>query len=217
LSGWDVMILSDQLIVRNYSSHEAWRPGPLTLEPTKSPPGPGPSGGQPSPAMSPQIQNALSAIVSCLSKYLLIGLFDIDALVLLLQPEPQRGLVAQVCERTGLNVQYAVDCLGGNGWDLGRAVANFEQVKVRIHIFDRRVVFIVFSRVHWDEKHLHRDSNFPFALKPSSSYHFFSNITVSFNATPSTLHIFHRAYVNEISIFDSYPPYDSSYIYLDTV
>ena len=37
----------------------------------------------------------------------------------------------QICQRTGLNVEYAVQCLEGNAWDVERAVANFEQVKVR--------------------------------------------------------------------------------------
>lgn len=50
--------------------------------------------------------------------------------VLFRQPEPQRSLVVQICQRTGLNVKFAVDCLTGNAWDLERALANFEQVKV---------------------------------------------------------------------------------------
>lgn len=32
LAGWDLEILSDQLVVRNYSSHEAWKPGPLLVQ-----------------------------------------------------------------------------------------------------------------------------------------------------------------------------------------
>lgn len=32
--------------------------------------------------------------------------------------------------RTRLNLQFAEDCLKNNEWDLGRALANFEQVKV---------------------------------------------------------------------------------------
>lgn len=32
MAGWDVEILSDQLVVRNYSSHEAWKPGPLLVQ-----------------------------------------------------------------------------------------------------------------------------------------------------------------------------------------
>ena len=46
------------------------------------------------------------------------------------QPEPQRSLVTQVCTLTRLNVRFAVDCLQNNGWDVDRAVANFELVKV---------------------------------------------------------------------------------------
>ena len=49
------------------------------------------------------------------------------------QAEPQRGLIMQVCQRTGLNAQFAVDCLQNNAWDLDRAIANFEQVKVSGH------------------------------------------------------------------------------------
>jgi hypothetical protein len=39
--------------------------------------------------------------------------------------------VTQICTRTHLNIQFAVDCLQNNGWDVERALANFEQVKVR--------------------------------------------------------------------------------------
>lgn len=35
-----------------------------------------------------------------------------------------------VCGRTGLNVKFAVDCLAQNEWDVEKAIANFEQVKV---------------------------------------------------------------------------------------
>jgi hypothetical protein len=42
----------------------------------------------------------------------------------------QRPLVLQICSRTGLNVKFAMDCLTGNGWDLDRAVGNFNEVKV---------------------------------------------------------------------------------------
>lgn len=48
------------------------------------------------------------------------------------QPEPQRSLVLAICQRTGLNVKFSVDCLEGNGWDLEKAAANFDAVKVRI-------------------------------------------------------------------------------------
>lgn len=32
LAGWQFVILSDQLVVRNYSSPEAWAPGPLKVQ-----------------------------------------------------------------------------------------------------------------------------------------------------------------------------------------
>lgn len=108
LAGWDVVILSDMLVVRAYSSHEAWRPGPLLVQagdaPSTSTPAAAPTALP--PQLPPQVQEALSRI-----------------------PEPQRSLVLQVCQRTGLNVEFSVQCLEGNGWDLDRALANFEQVK----------------------------------------------------------------------------------------
>lgn len=42
-------------------------------------------------------------------------------------------MVLHISVRTGLNVQYSVDCLTNNGWDVEKAFANFEQVKVRFH------------------------------------------------------------------------------------
>ena len=35
-----------------------------------------------------------------------------------------------VVVRTRLNLQFAEDCLKNNGWDVERALANFDQVKV---------------------------------------------------------------------------------------
>jgi nuclear RNA export factor len=77
------------------------------------------------PGMKADAEGALTAIVRhSLSIWSSDGYFG--------QPEPQRSLVIRVCQRTRLNVKYAVDCLAGNGWDLERAIANFEQVKVII-------------------------------------------------------------------------------------
>ena len=47
-----------------------------------------------------------------------------------MQPEPQRLLVLQISQRTGLNVRFAVECLQENGWVMEKALANYEQVKV---------------------------------------------------------------------------------------
>ncbi|EPT05658.1 hypothetical protein FOMPIDRAFT_1034303 [Fomitopsis schrenkii] len=104
-SGWDLMILSDMLVIRQYSSHDAWRPGPMRVQ-AGDPLSITPATAQPSAQSARSLQEMLAAI-----------------------PEPQRSLVMQICQRTGLNVEYAVQCLEGNAWDVERAVANFEQVK----------------------------------------------------------------------------------------
>jgi nuclear RNA export factor len=105
------MILSDQLVVRAYSSHEAWTPGPMLIQAVKSE-GSSSAPGLPSgPIISPQ------------------GLARMNQDLLALD-ERQRPFVMQICQRTGLTVKYSVDCLQNNGWDQERAIANFEQVKV---------------------------------------------------------------------------------------
>ncbi|KAK7044087.1 nuclear mRNA export, poly(A)+RNA binding protein [Paramarasmius palmivorus] len=120
LNGWDVVVISDQLMIRAYSGHDAWKLGPMVVQPepphriqhdksmkTEATPALNSSQGtQPIPTLPPDQQNALMTI-----------------------PEPQRSLVVQVCARTGLNVQFSVECLTGNGWDLEKAVANFNEVK----------------------------------------------------------------------------------------
>ncbi|KAI0040094.1 NTF2-like protein [Auriscalpium vulgare] len=108
-AGWGVEILSDQLVIRAYSSHEAWTPGPLLVQAPAAAPGlvPMPSAAfAPLPALSQPMQELLATI-----------------------PELQKTQVMQVCQRTRLNVKFAIDCLQGNGWNIDAAVANFEQVK----------------------------------------------------------------------------------------
>ncbi|KZT73128.1 NTF2-like protein [Daedalea quercina L-15889] len=103
--GWDLVILSDMLVVRQYSSHEAWRPGPMRVQ-AGDPLPPRVVGTSTNPQLTASQQDMLASM-----------------------PEPPRSLVMQICQRTGLNIEYAVQCLEGNAWDVERAVANFEQVK----------------------------------------------------------------------------------------
>lgn len=99
MKGWAVEVLSDQLTVRGYSSSDAWTPGPMIVQPVVA-------SKDSQPPSLPNLEAALASI-----------------------PEPQRAQVARLCQQTGLNVNFAVDCLQQNGWDHGKAVANFEQVK----------------------------------------------------------------------------------------
>ena len=74
-------------------------------------------------------------IFSCLKVYLFF-----------FQPEAQRNLVLQTCVRTGLNAKFAVDCLSGNAWDLERAIANFDQVKVGLRLVFCLIAYTCFDR-----------------------------------------------------------------------
>jgi nuclear RNA export factor len=48
------------------------------------------------------------------------------------QTDEQKSiLLGQLSEKSGLNQQFALQCLEGNGWDLERAWANFMELKVR--------------------------------------------------------------------------------------
>ncbi|KAJ7284540.1 hypothetical protein C8J57DRAFT_1288772 [Mycena rebaudengoi] len=103
MNGWDVVILSDQWTIRAYSKHDAWTPGPMLVQATLESNKPA----QSTPNLPPDQQVLLNSL-----------------------PEAQRPLVIQVCGRTRLNVKFALECLVGNEWNLERAIANFNQVKV---------------------------------------------------------------------------------------
>ncbi|KAF9007555.1 hypothetical protein BDQ17DRAFT_1422910 [Cyathus striatus] len=112
--GWEVMILSDQWVIRGLSSHEAWRPGPMLVQ------------AEPQSKVSRQAPRQQQAAFN------LSQLPAEQHSMLASLPEVQRNLVLQVIPRTGLNVKFSVDCLTGNGWDLERAIANFNEVKTTL-------------------------------------------------------------------------------------
>ncbi|KAI5120208.1 hypothetical protein M0805_006314 [Coniferiporia weirii] len=114
MNNWTVTILSDQLTIRPFSSHEAWKVGPMKVQGEGKPVKQRQENPQRVPVaqnqlLSPEVQAQLNVI-----------------------PEPQRVLVLAVCQRTSLNVKFSVDCLQNNAWDVERAVANFEQVKASL-------------------------------------------------------------------------------------
>ena len=136
LNGWDVMILSDEWCIRAYSTHEAWKPGPMKVQ-MGDPLPPQQVTRQQQTSVKPAsqaLQDALSTFVCGLLPRPILGAGDSlrfsSSRLSPAQVEPQRGLIVQIRQRTGLNVQFAVDCLQNNAWDLERAIANFEQVKV---------------------------------------------------------------------------------------
>ncbi|KAG9012465.1 nuclear mRNA export, poly(A)+RNA binding protein [Tulasnella sp. JGI-2019a] len=140
LAGWQLVIVSDQLVIRNYSSPESWAPGPITVqlaEPEGAeesikastsmakpqlaqlqhplPPAPHPAQSQRTPVpqqqpLQPVINNEMLAKL----------------------PEPQRELTVQLQMQTGLNTQFAGECMNANGWDLAQAVDNFHRLRATI-------------------------------------------------------------------------------------
>ncbi|KAF8150881.1 hypothetical protein B0H34DRAFT_155075 [Crassisporium funariophilum] len=114
LNGWNVVILSDQWIIRSYSSHEAWKAGPMLVQAVT---------GQPQPASGPSANGGFS-ILSTIPPDQKAGLASL--------PDLQRNLVIEVCSRTGLNAKFAFECLTGNEWNLEGAIANFNKVKTSL-------------------------------------------------------------------------------------
>jgi len=116
-AGWPVEILSDQLVVRGYSSHETWTPGPLKIQGVDlAIPGPPPS----------QIVVTSAAMMPVASQPQ-----PIDS-VLAAFGEPQRSLIVQCMTKTGLNSDFAKMCLEANGWDIEGAFANFQELRASI-------------------------------------------------------------------------------------
>ncbi|KAG1843532.1 hypothetical protein C8R48DRAFT_736712 [Suillus tomentosus] len=113
LNGWDVMVLSDQWSVRAYSTHDAWHPGPMRVQ---------------AGDVIPMQQKPTGSIASSSSLIPAGARVQLEHTISTFS-EPQRNLIMQICERTGLNAKYAVDCLENNAWVFDRAIANFEQVK----------------------------------------------------------------------------------------
>ena len=128
MKGWAVEILSDQLTVRGYSSSDAWTPGPMVVQPIL------PSA-EAQPLSLPSLKAALASVVSRDAAGVADADFTLTFFFFFNQPEPQRAQVARLCQQTGLNVKFAVDCLQQNSWNHERAVANFDQVKVRTNWF----------------------------------------------------------------------------------
>ncbi|EAU85279.2 hypothetical protein CC1G_10065 [Coprinopsis cinerea okayama7 len=123
LNGWDVMILSDQWTIRIYSSHEAWKPGPMLVQALpKSSTSTSSSIPSSQPIIPPQHPHSQLAASLAPEHQSALGMI----------PEPQRSAVLDLMARTNLNVKFAFDCLSNNEWNMDRAIANFDAVKATL-------------------------------------------------------------------------------------
>ncbi|TKY87089.1 hypothetical protein EX895_003766 [Sporisorium graminicola] len=127
-AGWPCVILSDQLVVRHYSSPSAWAPdslptGEVTAEQTQAlqaaqqagqtpvmpqPAAPGSIPVAGGAALPPHLQNQAPAA----------GI-----------NEQQHAMSLQLATQTGLIYPFAVQCLQENGWDYNLAFTNFQNLK----------------------------------------------------------------------------------------
>ncbi|KAG8983493.1 nuclear mRNA export, poly(A)+RNA binding protein [Tulasnella sp. 427] len=127
-AGWEVVIVSEQLHIRNYSSHEAWTPGPITVQteeddkstapvpasvPASAPPAAGPLPTQAQQPVAVSAEPTPDAILASL-------------------PDVQRSLVIEFQRVTGLNVIWSGRCLEGNQWNPEAALANFNELRPQI-------------------------------------------------------------------------------------
>lgn len=92
-NGWKCLIVSDQLMVREYNGHEAWRPEPVV-----------------NVAPGLRVANNLAPSSNALNHP--------DGLSV-----EQHAAADELMRVSGLVYQYAVQALVTNGWDLNRAIA----------------------------------------------------------------------------------------------
>ncbi|GJJ08185.1 hypothetical protein Clacol_002393 [Clathrus columnatus] len=139
LAGWQVVILSDQFVIRSYSSHEAWRPGPIRMSSREDAQAIVSNASSQSSLIQPQSQPPAQVlnVSTNLSPAQQQQLMNDPILPSL--PEQQRLFVITLSQRTGLNASFSMQCLDGNGWDGEKALANFEAVRVGVlgHFFFR--------------------------------------------------------------------------------
>ncbi|KIY68730.1 NTF2-like protein [Cylindrobasidium torrendii FP15055 ss-10] len=119
-AGWDLVILSDQLTVRAFSSSEVWKVGPMVVQPDAKRKEDAPAAAAIVPATStptPVLPPRMYAIPPH------------HQAELMQLPEAQQGLVAEFCQMTNLTPAVSVDCLGRTQGDVPMALAMVEAAK----------------------------------------------------------------------------------------
>ncbi|SJX61774.1 related to mRNA export factor mex67 [Sporisorium reilianum f. sp. reilianum] len=128
-AGWPCVILSDQLVVRHYSSPAAWTPdslptGEVTAEQTQALQAAqqqaGQAPGMPQPAAQGPVPVAGGAALPAhlQNQAPAAGI-----------NEQQHAMSLQLAAQTGLIYPFAVQCLQENGWDYNLAFTNFQNLK----------------------------------------------------------------------------------------
>lgn len=129
-AGWPCVILSDQLVVRHYSSPCAWSPdslptGEVTAEQTQAMQAA--QQGAQAAAMSQPVAAPVPAAVVAGGAALPPHLQNQAPAAGI--NEQQHAMSLQLAAQTGLIYPFAVQCLQENGWDYNLALANFQTLK----------------------------------------------------------------------------------------
>ncbi|KAF9026032.1 NTF2-like protein [Hymenopellis radicata] len=124
-NGWDVVILSDHWTIRNYSSPESWRPGPMLVQAQKRPPIKK-KALEPMATVPAIVAPTTSNPAQPVAQYPIPPAYQPQFLAV---AEPQRLLLIQICQATNLIPQFGQDCLEKNNYDMAMAMSNFEAVR----------------------------------------------------------------------------------------
>ncbi|KAG8880824.1 nuclear mRNA export, poly(A)+RNA binding protein [Tulasnella sp. 331] len=138
LAGWQLVVVSDQLVIRNYSSPESWAPGPLLVQ-TPEPEGaegPNKAAVTVAKAQPTQLQHPLPTAPHLSQSHPTPVTQPVQPVlnneILANLPEAQRELTIQLQMQTGLNTQFAGECMNANGWNLAQALENFNRLRATI-------------------------------------------------------------------------------------
>ena len=110
--GWPCVIISDLLVLRNWTNPVVWR------------------------VEVPSPQQSVAIVPDITLQPTLVGLsftiYRSSAECCYYQSHEQQMLMAQLHSQTRLNVQFCFQCLSETGWDLQAALQAFEAAKASI-------------------------------------------------------------------------------------
>lgn len=133
-NGWDAMVLSDQLNIRQYSSHDSWAVGPLLTQAEEANNIIGAN--VPAPVSSSRLSGDVPGLPTTVTP--IPGTLPTPAPaapptetihpLLADLADSQRAAMIEMQKQTGLNFQYTMMCLEANGWDFTLARSNYDEL-----------------------------------------------------------------------------------------
>ncbi|KAG8800358.1 nuclear mRNA export, poly(A)+RNA binding protein [Serendipita sp. 398] len=132
-NGWDAMIISDQLNIRSYSSHESWAVGPMSTQAQEIAAviaSGSVHSSHPTRVTGDTSHMVSSASASTSGSTIPANSQSTEQLHPLLADlgDSQRASMVQLQAITGLNFQYTMMCLEANGWDFAQAKVNYDEL-----------------------------------------------------------------------------------------